>query len=146
MDVETKVKHWHELSEEEKKVISDERDYPIISVIDGLSVEERRKFYGLIIPRNLLRYNLRQQEWISIFTYFLDQNLKKNNMDHSPEVIQNLLLEEMIHGITHERFRLYYAARYGDDVFYLKQDRELADFLNEVDIAIELSKSKSQSK
>jgi hypothetical protein len=135
MGIETRVNHWHELSDEEKKIISDKRDYPIISVIDGLSAEERIKIYHLITPQNLTVYNAREKEWISLFGYFLDENLKRKNLDHSPEVIKNLLLDEMINGITHVRFRLYYAARYRTDVG-LSDDKELTNFLSEVDLAL----------
>ncbi len=143
-DIETTLKHWHTLSEEEKNAIRDKRDYPILCVIDGLSPDERKRIYDTIQihPTSLPSFMVKQKEWLSDFVYYLDENLKRRNLAHSPEVINDLVLDEIINGSMHERFRLYWAARNRSEIMP-SDSQELTDYLTEVDKAIELLRVKS---
>lgn len=139
-DIEARLKHWHSLTPDEKNAIRDPNDYPILSVIGGLSPDERKKIYRLIRFPNIEHYNQMQKPWISDFILYLDENLRRSGKDHSPEIIKEFLLDEMIDGALHERFRLYYAAKYRTFI-EPPTDTTLTEFLSEVDTAIKFASS-----
>ena len=99
--------HWHDLSEAEKRVIHDSRDYSIISIIDGMTAEERLKIYDSIAPNLQAGYNGLQKEWISDSRRELAWRKGKD----VSEVSDKELVEDMERTGMRERYRLYWAGR-----------------------------------
>jgi len=112
--LEARLKHWANLSEDERNAIKDKNDYPLIAVIDGLPLSERKQIYETLLPRSeyLGHYARKEKEWMLDFVHYLVENRGKSNLDCSHDAIEKILVEEMSQGATHERFRLYCAAKY----------------------------------
>lgn len=136
------------LSDEEKKVIQDERDIPLIAIINGLSAEERRKIYDSIHVIDVKYSNSLQADWVSIFRYYLGKNRERQKLDCSHEVVEQLVVEELLKGdgaVMRERFRIYHAITHRENITS-PYDKTLEDFLAEVDKTTEsLDKNYGQS-
>jgi len=124
---------WHELSEEERKAVRNPTDCPIISVIDGLSPEDRGQIYNSIKvkPNYYIDFAKTQKAWMEDLCWYMGQKLKKD--------VRNCkeFLEE-INGAFHERFRLYYAAKNPNNIEIIKVNQKTLEFLLEVEEVIKI--------
>jgi len=134
-NLEEGLRHWHNLTEEEKGAIRDPRDYPLLSVIDGLSSQERRSIYRAIRFKDIGDYKREELPWLRDFIHYLVENRKKKDLDCSPETINKIFFDEMEKDGIHERFRLYYAAKFRDRI-EKPTGKEVTDFLSEVDAVL----------
>lgn len=127
---------WHELSEDERKAIRNPTDCPIISVIDGLSSEDRKQIYNSIKIKSdyYPDFAETQKQWVEDLCWYMGQKLQKD--------VKNCqeFLEE-INGPFHERFRLYYAAKNPANIEIIKVNRRALEFLLEVDEVIKVKNS-----
>lgn len=109
MSLDKNVLHWHELTDEERKAIHDTKDYPIISVIDGLPVDVLKEIYfslGFVKSEFETDYKKEEINWIRDNEYYWEEN---NHRSHrgDPQYIKDFFDSHLC-----ERFRLYYAARH----------------------------------
>lgn len=137
-NLEEGLKHWHNLTDEEKRAIRDPNDYPILSIVDGFSPEERRRIYGSIKFKDLAHYKAEEIPWLRDFIHYLVENRKKKDLDVSIDTINKIFFDEMNQDGIHERFRLYYAAKFREKI-EPPMYREAIDFLSEVDKALTIS-------
>ncbi len=110
MGIEKELTCGHELSEEEKRAIHDPRDYPVISLIDGLSPSDMDEIYKAIRIKQEFQsgYIILEKSWIRDSLYFWVENHLKN---HKPEDIAGFT-EELIKGPLIKRYRLYFALKH----------------------------------
>lgn len=97
---------WHELTQDERNLISDSFDCPIISIIDGMPREVQERVYYVIAPNpNLSReYNNLQGQWVRKEKELLEQRLGNLSND-SP------LVTDMFERGMPFRYRLFWAAK-----------------------------------
>lgn len=119
---------WRDLKPDELKAIHNREDYPIIAVVDGLSEDERKEIYSSIKVKPDYCNDFAQQQttWINDLCYYLGQKLGKDAKDCQE-------LSQEINGPFHERFRVYYAAKYPNRIEVFKVNRLTLDFLTEID-------------
>ena len=138
------LKHYVKLTEAERRVLRYPADEPIISVLKGLSSEEKKRIYRAIkIKREYFSPHFKdmQRTWLEDHEGYLDGMLKEKHLDHSHEVIEGILSNEIISDEGENvRFRIYYSAKYRGNI-EPPSNKELTDFLTEVDCAIEFFKS-----
>ncbi len=109
-----KIHHWHELTEQEKVPIKETSDtpnldYPIISVIDGLSRDEQKRIYDCLAadPLRCKDYNALQKRWLRKEKEYLA--LRRNQ--HPDQIPDSELVNDMEEMRTCYRYKLYYLGR-----------------------------------
>jgi hypothetical protein len=118
---------WNNLTEEEKKEIHDPRDYPIHALIKKLSPRELREFYNSIKFKEEFRKHYIDEEkvWINKARWYMGE--KKNREIKDVEIADEILNKNL-----HEKYRIYYAAKFRGNV-ELSENSRLAKFLSAVD-------------
>jgi len=140
MEMKVRTNRWllksAVLSEQEKKAIHDPKDYPIFSFIKSLFPDERKKIDKVMRVKDafLSHYNQTEKTWISDCRLYTDQNLRKEGLEHSPDIVEGLVVREILQGDLGERFKLYYGAKYPKRMNF-SDSEELSDFLEEIEIA-----------
>lgn len=131
--------HWHELTEEETKLIKDQGDCPIISMIDGLSNKEKEEIYHCIkIKQEYFNdFMIKQKKWLADREFFIDLDLRENHLEDTHEVIEKIITQEMLQDKGQNiRFKIYYAVTCREKIG-TPYDSKLENFFNEVDETIE---------
>lgn len=139
-DIESILERLHRLSDAEKKLIKDPKDYPIISVINGLTLDQRELIYQSIrVKQNYLRdFMSRQKEWISKRVFFIDHDLIERHLDNSPSIINDILSSEVTRSDGQNvRFRLYYAAIFREHI-ETPYEPLLISFFDTIDKAVSI--------
>lgn len=105
--------HYHRaLTDEEKGVIDDPKDYPIFEVINAIPLEDLRLMADCIgyRPGCLSHVNSEQKKWLEKEKYFLGETLGRN-----VDSIMDLLPDMQEKGIA-LRYRLFFALKYPDEI------------------------------
>jgi hypothetical protein len=129
--------HHHKMSGFEKTLIHDKSDYPVISLIDDLPLEQLTKINDSILYKSdYLKHSCElQREWLKNFMYFWGQKNNTNPRDN-PDCLGDF--RKSIHPL---RYRLWFAVHYPNEVEIRedKGDPELArDFLKQARKEFEL--------
>ncbi|MFZ1970613.1 MAG: hypothetical protein WAU65_00310 [Candidatus Nanoarchaeia archaeon] len=130
--MEVKLRHWRDLTDEEVNAIHNPRDIPIISIIGGLSHDERKVIYDQIkIRRKYFKdFMDRQGVWLDDHKWYIGEDLERNHRCEDPN---DILTNEVIAGDGENvRFRIYYAVKCTQRIEGPPYSPELSDFLNEV--------------
>lgn len=116
------------LTKEEKLAIHDPRDYPIISLIKEMSPEELKEVYNSIKFKEEFRRHYVEEEklWIRDAAHYMRINSKK------PVITDVEIADEILNNNLHEKFRIYYAAKYRSNV-ELSENSRLIKFLSKID-------------
>ncbi len=132
MGLERSCKHWHNLSIEERGVIDNEEDCPIISVIDGLSYDFlERVYHSLELKKFFFKEYLKEEKkWGEKNKYLWGAEHHKN-----PSICSDYV-QDFIDSRLPQRFRLYYAAK-NPNRFEKNFNEETKLFFSEVYFASE---------
>jgi hypothetical protein len=122
---------WHNPTIEEIKAIHNPADIPVISVVDGLTNEDRKLIYDSleIKPEYKSDFTNVQTLWLSDFKNYWGKN-HKIEPDGCEEFGNDL-----VNSHEYERFRLYYAAKHPEGVIIKKVNKKVLEFLLETEQA-----------
>lgn len=131
---------WKELTEDEKKVIQDPKEYPIFSIIHGMPCDVRKKIYSSMRVKDEFYsvYSHMQSGWISFFEkcYCNDHHINMENLKKDcPELneLKNGEAKEFLKLALPEKFRLYFSAKFRDEMEYNFSDDNREAFFFQVD-------------
>jgi|WetSurMetagenome_2_1015567.scaffolds.fasta_scaffold302846_3 hypothetical protein len=114
------VDYWHDLSEDEKKVIVDSLDYPIFSIVYGIPQEILKPAtLGLKVKKEYFDiYSKEEGGWIKFFNDCYEKNngikIHPDEKDNSSEANEIRVREFSAFLQSHlmEIYSLYYLAKY----------------------------------
>lgn len=114
--------HFHRLSEKEVGAVQDKEDYPLLSVIYGLSSKDLDLIYHTIFidskNKSLFHdYMFKQEKWLEDFRYYYCMN------KHQDVSCTNEFCESLREGPT-KTYRLYFAAKHPDKVDFCEKVQE----------------------
>jgi hypothetical protein len=119
-NLETISKHYQELTEEEKEAAKWlEKHYYVLSVIKGLSLEERKAVYESIKRKDECSEDFKdfQKRWFEEHEVYVDERLIKNNSDHSHKTINGIINSEILSGDGENvRARICYALIHPENI------------------------------
>jgi len=98
-----------QLTPEEKALITDPADIPVLEVIKGMSLEEMTEF-SQYIPMSLRHYNSIQMEWLRKERYLIAH--RENQCRDISDVSELELLEDLKKNHNAERFRVWYVLKF----------------------------------
>ena len=98
------------LTDEEKRILNNHEDMPILERIKGMNSQELKSFDSYH-PIDLTHYNKIQLEWVASEKYLI-----AHRPGHTGEVTPLELIQDMQINKNGERFRAFYVIKYPDRV------------------------------
>jgi len=129
---------WAEPTEQEKRAIHNPLDIPIIAVIKGVNPEDRKLIYDSIDLKEEFRehYKELQLPWVSDFKGYW----AKNHDNKDPDEYSGEFIADYKKSCEFERFKLYYAAKYPNNIIIKHVNRRDLEFLLETDEFLRVEK------
>ena len=109
----SKYHFWGELSDQQRRTLSDPREEPLFRVICGLSRKDKVRISCCLVPFDLHHYCVTQEPWIFKAKEYVanELHIPLEQVSESDQLIPNLTK----YG-TPINFRLYYAARFPNKI------------------------------
>jgi len=131
---------WAELTEGEKKVIRDKREYPIFSVIKGMPNETRKEIYNSMRVKDVFSgvYGHTEAGWVSFFEdcYCEKHGITREELRRNCPESNKLKVDEATEFLCSalpERFKLYFAAKFRDEMDIIHLNDKTDAFFFQVD-------------